>query len=365
MARLRAAWRSIARRAMRGPVVRAVGRGWTLHLMLGPLTELMKRQPAYQPLNAREMSVTFARDEAFRRHWSAALDCLERPESGIAPLVDILTRTEIPFDVFLMLVMERVLICRAKLDLDGTFDTIELLFRKGRPWFQQSALYALFHILKDLPSVDDEKLRRYGEMTEEFFSSTGATMTTSVATYSFSPHLAWPEIVVETQRRGQGPWLLPRLLQSAVASGENDRIERVFKAIDLIGFAYARTTLALSLVEKAREIGGAALETRIVESLANIRFQDQALVDELLERPDYARLKPLVKAASPTIRGEDIPTWIDGFVVQSLLTSPDFHRDVCAAFRRAIGARSAAECLKQILIWVVGLIAGEPAFARA
>jgi hypothetical protein len=164
--------------------------------------------------------------------------------------------------------------------------------------------------------------------------------------------------------RGRGPWLLPRLLESAIGSGDAERVERVFKAIDLIGFAYARVTLALALIEKASEIGGAALEARIVESLANIRFQDEALVDEFLERPDFVKLKPLVKAASPTIRGEDIPTWIDGFVVQSLLTSPDFHRDVCAAFRRAIGARSAAECLKQILIWVVGLLAGEPAYAQ-
>ncbi len=365
MARLRSLWRTVARGAMRGPVVRAIGRNWTLNLMLGPLTEMMKRQPAYQPLNTKEMSVTFARDDAFRRHWRVAVDCFERPQDGIAPLVEMLTDRELPFDLYLMLAIERALILRARLDFDGTFETIERLFREGCPWFRQSGLYALFHILQGEASVDDDKLRRYGAMTEEFFLASGATMTTTVATYSFSPHLAWPEIVVQTQRRGDGPWLLPRLLAKAIASKDADRIERVFKAIDLIGFAYARVTLALSLIEKAQEIGGAALEARIVESLANIRFQDQALVDEFLERPDFVRLKPLVKAASPTIKGEDIPTWIDGFVVQSLLTSPDFHRDVCAAFRRALDARSAAECLRQILIWVVGLLAGEPAFARA
>jgi hypothetical protein len=365
MARLRSVWRSISRRAMRGPVVRAVGRNWTLNLMLGPLTELMKRQPAYQPFNTREMSVSFARDDAFRRNWRIAIDCLARPQDGIEPLVEILTKADLPFDVFLMLVAERALICQAPHDPEGIFDTIEHLFRKGRPWFQQSALYALFHILQILPSIDDDKLRRYGIMTEDFFIATGATMTTTVATYSFSPHLAWPEIVVQTQRPGDGPWLIPRLLERALAAGENDKVERVFKAIDLIGFAYARGTLALSLVEKARTIGGAAIEGRLVETLANIRFQDEALVDDLLERPEFSRIKPLVKAASPTIRGEDIPTWIDGFVVHSLLGSPDFHRDVCAAFRRSLGARSTAECLRQILIWVVGLLSGEPAYAPA
>jgi hypothetical protein len=365
MTRLRSVWRSVARRTMNGPVVRAVGRSWTLNLMLRPLTELMKRQPAYQPLNTREMSVSFARDDAFRRNWRIALDCLARPQDGIEPLVGVLTNPQLPFDVYLMLVSERALICRTPHDPEGIFDTIEQLFREGCPWFQQSALYALFHILQVSPAVDDDKLRRYGIMTEDFFIATGATMATSVATYSFSPHLAWPEIVVQTQRPGDGPWLIPRLLERALSAGEEDKVERVFKAIDLIGFAYGRVTLALSLVEKARAIGGIAIEARLVETLANIRFQDEALVDEFLERPDFLRLKPLVKAASPTIRGEDIPTWIDGFVVQSLLGSPDFHRDVCAAFRRALDARSTAECLRQILIWVVGLLSGEPAFARA
>jgi hypothetical protein len=365
MARLRSVWRSVSRRAMRGPVVRAVGRNWTLNLMLGPLTELMKRQPAYQPFNTREMSVSFARDDEFRRNWRIAIDCLARPQDGIEPLVEILTKADLPFDVFLMLVAERALICQAPHDPEGIFDTIEHLFRKGRPWFQQSALYALFHILQILPAIDDDKLRRYGIMTEDFFIATGATMTTTVATYSFSPHLAWPEIVVQAQRPGDGPWLIPRLLERALAAAEDDKVERVFKAIDLIGFAYARGTLALSLVEKARTIGGAAIEGRLVETLANIRFQDEALVDDFLERPEFSRIKPLVKAATPTIRGEDIPTWIDGFVVHSLLGSPDFHRDVCAAFRRSLGARSTAECLRQILIWVVGLLSGEPAYAPA
>jgi hypothetical protein len=126
-----------------------------------------------------------------------------------------------------------------------------------------------------------------------------------------------------------------------------------------VGFAYGRSSLALSLIEKANEIGGAAVEARLVESLANIRFQDEALVDEFLERPDFLRLKPLVKATSPSIKGEDIPTWVDGFVVQSMLTSQDFRREVCNAFRRALDARGAAEFLKQILVWVIGLLAGD------
>jgi hypothetical protein len=333
--------------------------------MLAPLVELMKRQPAYQPLNTRELAVTFARDDAFRADWRRALDCLERPELGVAPVVAILTRPDLPFDVYLMLVIERVLICHGHRDLAGAFATIEMLFHEGRPWFRQSALYVLFHLLQRAERVEEDILARYGAMSRDFFTSSGATMRTSVAEYSFSPHLAWPEIVAETQRRGRGPWLLPGMLTEALAEKSPDKIERVFKAIDLVGFAYNRSSLALSLIERANEIGGATVEARLVEGLANVRFNDEALVDEFLERPEFLRLKPLVKATSTSIKGEDIPTWVDGFVVQSILTSPDFHREVCNAFRRALGARGVTEFLKQILVWVIGLLRGDSERAGA
>ncbi len=361
--RLFAVWRKVARAVSRGPLVRTLGRKWTLDMMLRPLMALMKRQPGYQPFNAAEMAVSFARDDGFRRNWTTALACLERPEDGIAPLVEVLTQPGLPFDVYLMLVSERALICRGKLDFQGTFDAIDQLFRDGRPWFRQSALYALFHIMQNATAPDDDIFERYGAMTERFFREDGAAMSTSVASYAFAPHLAWPEIVAETHHRGSEPWLLPKLLAEAIAAGDEGRIETVFKAIDLVGFAYGRVSLALALVEKAREIGGAAVEARLVECLANIRFQDEALVDEFLEQPAFARLRPAVKATAPTIRGEDIPTWVDGFVVQTMLTSEDFHREVGAAFRRALIARSTAECLRQILIWVIGLLAGKPAYA--
>jgi hypothetical protein len=156
---------------------------------------------------------------------------------------------------------------------------------------------------------------------------------------------------------------LPEMLAQALAEKAPDKVERVFKAIDLVGFAYERSSLALSLIERASAIGGAAVEARLVESLANIRFRDEALVDEFLERPEFVRLKADVRATSPNIKGEDIPTWVDGFMVQSILTSQDFHREVCNAFRRASSAHGVAEFLEQILVWVIGLLAGEKARA--
>src|SRR5262249_31351313 len=125
MMRLFAVWRRIARGVSRGPLVRTIGRNWTLDMMLRPLFALMKRQPGYQPFNAAEMAVSFDRDAGFRRNWEVALASLERPEDDIAPLVELLSQPELPFDVYLMLASERALILRGKHDFAGTFDAIE------------------------------------------------------------------------------------------------------------------------------------------------------------------------------------------------------------------------------------------------
>jgi hypothetical protein len=358
MARLLSIWRTTVEKLMRGPVVRVVGNRWMLRILLMPLAELMKRQPAYQPLNAREIAVTFARGEAFRRNWQLALHVLEHPESDLEALAAMLCRKDIPFDVYLMLVSERALIVAASRDPDATFAILERLFMNGAPWFRQSVLYVLFHVLSRAKAIDEERLERYREMTEAFFAQDKASMTTEVASYSFAPHLAWPEIVHAAHRPGAGPWLLPRLLRRALDAGDETRAALVFKAIDLAGFAYGRPTLALALITEAAAIGGLPVEDRIVESLANVRFEDEALVDEFLEKPEFAALKGAVHATSPTIRGEDIPTWIDGFVVQSMLTSEAFRGQICDAFRRALDARNASEFLMQILVWVVNLLAG-------
>ncbi len=110
MQRLLEIWRKLVEALMGGPLVRTLGKRWSLNLMLIPLIELFKRQPPYQPVNAREFGVTFARGEDFRRDWQAALACLEHPERGLDTLVAILCRKDLPFDVYLMLVSERVLV---------------------------------------------------------------------------------------------------------------------------------------------------------------------------------------------------------------------------------------------------------------
>jgi hypothetical protein len=75
---------------------------------------------------------------------------------------------------------------------------------------------------------------------------------------------------------------------------------------------------------------------------ANVRRQDQSAVEALLRERDLDELAPHVAALAPTIRAEDIPTWIDDFVIEWMLSSRWFRAEVCGAFRRAVAARSEA-----------------------
>ena len=61
-----------------------------------------------------------------------------------------------------MMLSERVLIYHGvKIDPQATFALLEELFREGCPWFRQSVLYVLFHMLQRTPSLDDAWLDRY------------------------------------------------------------------------------------------------------------------------------------------------------------------------------------------------------------
>lgn len=357
MVRLLALCRGVAARIMTGPAARVLGHRLTLTLLAKPLAELLKRQPAYQPMNFAELAVTFARPDAFRAPWARVVDSLEQPELGFAPAVEALMEAGRPFDLYLMLAAERALIFHGARDPDAAFDVLERLFQAGCPWFRQSVLYVLFHLLSSRDEVEDAVLARYAALTEAFFDATRATLETSVALYSFAPHLAWVEIVCAQHRPGRAPVLLPRLLTTAIAEKDAAALERLFKAIDLMGFAYGRRSLAASLVAHALKAGGEAVEARAVEALVNIRAYDQPVVDEVLAARGLAHLRPRVAVGAPTVKGEDVPTWIDGFVVQSMLSSDAFRLQLVAALRRAAGARSVSEFLAQIVLWVTGMLA--------
>ena len=112
-------------------------------------------------------------------------------------------------------------------------------------------------------------------------------------------------------------------------------VNRAFKAIDILGFAYGRTVLAAASLRQAHALGGPRVQQQVIQGLANLRFQDATLADELLAQKDFKAIAVQVLAMPPSIEASDIPTWIDGFFNDLLLRSDAFRFEVCGAFRRA------------------------------
>ena len=352
--KMAAIWRMPLERLFASPLAKIFGRGVVLRLLARPIIAVLRRQPAYQPNNLKELSVTFARSSEFREAWHASLACLEHPERGLGAIAQILSRKDLPFDLYLMLLCERTLIYHGvNVDPAGTFALLEHVFSEGQPWFRQSVLYILFHMLGYLPDVEDAWLDRYVAIAEEFVASDAWRMRTSVARYNFASHLGWPEIVIDQHRPGTAPRIVPRLMERAIAAGDAEQIEGLFGAIDATAFAYGRAPLALKLLERTVEIGGASVEERVLKSLATVRLQDQPLVDAFLEEHrNLARFRPRVEGIESTIHEEDTPSLLDGLTVQLILTSDYFRGRVCDAFRRAAEARNVTQFVVQILEWL-------------
>jgi hypothetical protein len=352
--RLAAIWREQLDRIFATRLAKVLGQHWVQRMLARPFKWVLERQPAYQPFNFREFGVTATRPLAFRETWRAALSCLEHPEIGLGPIIEILGNTELPFDLHLMLLCERTLVYHGvKVDPAGTFEVLNRLFAGGCPWFRQSVLYVLFHQLSNLPTVEETWLDRYVVIAEEFYTSGSWQIDSAVAHYKFSDHFAWPELVVDQWAPTKGPRLVPALLERAIASGDADLVDALFKAVDIIAFTHRRSPLALSILDRILSIGGTALEERVLASLATVRLQDQTQVDAFIdEHRDLSRLRPRLETAPAAILEEDMPTLIDGLIVQLILNSEYFRGNVCEAFRRASTAQSAIEILTQLIEWM-------------
>jgi hypothetical protein len=352
--RLAGIWRIRVERIFATPLARLVGQGLVLRLMVRPVSRVLARQPAFQPLNLRELKATFAQPDDFRQNWRNILICLEHPESGYGPIADLLMQRDRPFDLYVMLLCERALIYHGvALDTEGVISLLERVFAEGNPSFRQSVIYVLFHILTNLPKVEDGWLSRYLALCEVFFTSNSWRMTTTAGEYNFASHLCWPEVAADQNRPGSDPRIIPQLLARAIDASDEAQIDGLFAAIDSIAFAYSRAPLALSLLERALQLGGAAFEDRVLKSLATVRLQNQSLVDAFIEQHrNLASLREKLEGIEPGIRENDMPTLLDGLTVQLILNSSYFRSRVCDAFRRAMNAHSVPEFLVQILEWL-------------
>lgn len=354
--RLAAIWRTHLGRLFDSPLARTLGLIGRFNLVVrrgaSVVADLMKRQPVYQPVNYAELQTTFARDDDFRLAWHEALDCLEHPELAPGPLERILTRSDLPFDVYLMLVCERALIYYAAVTnpADG-FELLERLFHQGRPWFRHSVLYALFYVLSFLPTVPDSWIERYDTMAEDFFRSGSWRLQTASGRYVMATHVANADVAAARHRPGRPPRVVTALMRRAIEAGDEEQVAALFAAIDGVAFYHNNGELALSMLEGAQQLGGEAVEQRLIASLASVRLLDQPLVDASLEqRRAFADISPeRVAATEPSITEEDLLTLIDGYIIHIMLTSDSLRGLICSTFRRGMQAHSLEEFLTQVL----------------
>ncbi len=360
VARLGEFWRVIVRRVLASKLVRAAGKRLALKAALAALTVVMRNQPEYQPLNLNELRHTFSAP-AEHRPALAALDALERPVLGCDGVVEVLLDQTLEFDVFLMAVAERALVVQGARDPGATIDAIERIYRDGCPWFRQSCLYSAFHTLQIAHEPDSAWLDRYGQLTDEFVAVDHAGLRTAVGTYSFPPHLAWAEIIFARHRPTGKARFLNRYFEAALAREDVPLCRTVIKACHLLSFAYRESQLALdALRDMVPNIPAESpLEETLVEALANIRLYEDASVDRFLRGLGDPELMSRVRAATPSVRAEEFPTWMDSFVNHQLVTSDEFRDELCEAFRRAAGVSNVRELLYDNVAWVLNMLAGE------
>lgn len=357
---LRAQWRTLVRDFLQSPMMRVVGRGWVLSALTHGLELLFARQPDYQPLNLRELAAMYRRPPDARRPALQVVDHLEWPERGYRGVVDVMRRTELPFDVHLMLAAERTLVFHAAADPGGVLDALEELHRHGCAWFRQSVLYAGFHLLRRAASVEPGWIDRYLAMTREAIDSTRATLVTDAGRYQLIPHMAWADVVVARHRPGAPPQLVPGFFDDAMRLGDMDYARRTIAATQVLSYAYRLDRVALETLRPMVATDDPRLRPALVEVLANIRFNAQRPVDDFLAELKRGDLARRVAATAPTVKAADFPTWIDEFFNHLLVDSDDFRREVVVAFRQAAEMRSAAQLLRWVLLWVMHLIADGP-----
>ncbi len=355
--RLAAIWQAQMSGLFGSPLTRTIRMLGRIQLLLkmraNSFADMMRKQPAYQPVNYVELEATFRRPDAFRTAWAEALACLEQPQTPPDAIERTLMRKELTFDLYLMLVCERALIQYGALtDPPGTIDLLERLFHQGCPWFRHSILYALFHILMALPAVEDQWFDRYNALALEFFTAGNWRLQTESGLYVMPGHVANPDVVAA--RHGRPATVVTELLQRAIASNDEAEITGLLQAVDGVAFYHNNGALALSMLERALDLGGKRVERQVITGLANIRLLNQPLLDTYVEKHrSFAGIDPAaIAAAQPSIMEEDLLTLIDGFVIYTMLTSDGFRAQLCRAFRRALGVRTVEAFMIQLLEWV-------------
>lgn len=364
--RLGRMWRTTFDRVLNSPLgfsVRLLGRGLVLRLIAHVAANELKEQPSFQPLNYAELKATFARPDDFRAQWRQALGCLQNPETAPSPIVEILSNTDLPFDLYLMLACERAMIYYGvNAEPTEVINVLEQIFQRGAPWFRQSVLYILLHVCTGWPAIETGIQNRYNALTVCFYRSDSWQLQTEAGEYKFTSQLAYADAIADGAKRR--PQVLPQLLDAAIDAKKEDQIKALFAAIDSVAFSLGKTSLALEMIKHAYIRGGKLVEESVLTSLAGVRLVDQPLVDSYLEEHNtsFARL-PLdtLAARRPPFSGEDMNSLVDQFVIETMLNSDHFRGQLCRAFSRALTVRTVDQFLVQILRWIRDELSRMPA----
>jgi hypothetical protein len=336
----------------------------TLRVAIFALTRmlrlLMAAQPDFQPINLREMRTSFARGAgAEQRVGLEVLEYLEHPERGFAEPIDLLLNKQLPYGLYLMLVVERTLIFHSAKDPGGVMRALYQVHRDGCEWFRHSALYIAYHALNLAERAEDEWLDLYARMTRETISSTRGTFQTPTKQYELLPHIATAEIIFDKHRPQGRAQFIPEFYAEAKSLGDLDYARRVIGACGILSFGYRRHELALDALRPALADRDPQLRAAVVEALAAVRFHAEEAVDRFLESEQAKELAQQVASMTLGAKSNDIFVWVDQYVIHALVTSDYFRAEVVSAFRRAGHARGLPDLLQQILKWVINLSTGE------
>lgn len=356
--RLRAEWQTIIASMVGSPLTRIVGRQWVLSILIRIMKIVMARQPNYQPFNFAEVETSIARPPEFHRHALVIADHLAHPERGHAAIATVLAQRDIPFDLCLMLAAERSLVFHGSIDPLGVIGTLETLHERGCPWFRQSNLYVLFHVLKRLPQVEDAILDRFNRIACETIESTRATLQTESGVYQLVPHMAWADAILARHRPTRGVHFIPRFFASAMAHDDMAFARRTIAAAQLLSFAYRHHQWALDALRPALLRDDQRLRAPLIEALANIRFSDEQAVTRFLAECDRQDLLERVSATAASVRAADFPTWVDEFFNLLLIESVAFRTELVRAFHKAAAAKDAGDMFGYMIARVMALVGG-------
>jgi hypothetical protein len=193
----------------------------------------------------------------------------------------------------------------------------------GPIWFRQSVLYAGFHVLSRAKEPPASWLRDYEAWAYKTISPERGVLRTESKTYQLVPHMAWPQVVMHRHGKGMEGKFIADWLKQAAQLSDPDFARRAMNAAEVLSFVYRLDGLALDSLRFAilRDRDDPSWREDLVRSLANIRFNAGAAVDEFLGELGRPDLLARVATTAPTLAKEDFPTWIDAFFNELLITN--------------------------------------------